>query len=84
MGIFKLGKLEFPVKYADISAGYSEPKANKRAGSGVEEEEFCWYIDIGAEYGDFVYELDEEDLTKARSSSMNPWRRGCTTTTDLS
>lgn len=62
MGTLRLGKLEFEVRGADIYAGYSEPKVNQRAGSGVAEEDFRWYIDINTEYGDFVYELDEEEL----------------------
>lgn len=64
MGSFRLGKLEFGVKDAEISAMYCEPILNQRAGSGALAEDFAWYIDIGMEKGDFVYELDEEELAE--------------------
>ena len=64
MGSFRLGKLEFGVKYAEISAMYCEPTLNQRAGSGALAEDFAWYIDIRMEEGDFVYELDEEELAE--------------------
>lgn len=59
--MFTLGKLKFDVENATFSGGFIDSAMSKRMQStGLAE--FHWFIEIDMNAGDFVTELDDEEL----------------------
>lgn len=60
--MFKLGKLEFEVESADLSAAFSDAGMRKFDHTDKEKKpKLVWFLEIDMEYGDFVTESARQE-----------------------